>query len=182
MHIRRPRTGAVTRNTLGGLRSPCGASDPRRKRLPTRFLLANRSGRRHKDCTLLPRVSILRETDTPACSSPADNTYHLAVCHVGSRPRRSLEEGTRGLHAPAGRHRQILQLDQSLTLNQHWVRAGGGVLHKYHPSLWGPKLNHHRQWHAVHWEKVPGLLRGPPHPCGLGRHSTPDDKWAGGTR
>jgi hypothetical protein len=31
--------------------------------------------------------------------------------------------------------------------------AGGGVLHKYHPSLWGPKLHHHRQWHAVHWKK-----------------------------
>jgi hypothetical protein len=22
---------------------------------------------------------------------------------------------------------------------------------------------------TVHWEEVPGLLRGPPHPCGLGR-------------
>jgi hypothetical protein len=47
MHIRRPRTRAVTRNTLGGLRSPCGTSDPRRKRFPIRFLLADRSGRRH---------------------------------------------------------------------------------------------------------------------------------------
>jgi hypothetical protein len=28
--------------------------------------------------------------------------------------------------------------------------------------------------------KVLGLLRGPPHPCGLGRRSSPDDKWAGG--
>jgi hypothetical protein len=44
-------------------------------------------------------------------------------------------------------------VDRGPTLNQHRVRAGGGVLHKYHPSLWGPKLNHHRQWHAVHWEK-----------------------------
>jgi hypothetical protein len=55
-------------------------------------------------------------------------------------------------------------------------------IHKYHPSLWGPKLNHHRQWHTVHWEKVPGLLRGPPHPCGLGRRSSPNDEWAGGAR
>jgi hypothetical protein len=72
---------------------------------------------------------------------------------MGSGPRRSLAEGTRGLQAPAGRHRQILQVDRGPTLNQHRVRAGGGVLHKYHPSLWGPKLHHHRQWHAVHWEK-----------------------------
>jgi hypothetical protein len=127
-------------------------------------------------------VSILRETDAPARSSPVDNTYHLVVCCVGSGPRRSLAEGTQGLHAPAGRHRQILQVDRSPTLNQHQVRAGGGVLHKYHPSLWGPKLNHHRQWHAVHWEKVLGLLQGPPHPCGLGRRSAPNDKWPGGTR
>jgi hypothetical protein len=82
---------------------------------------------------------------------------------MGSGPRRSLTEGTRGLLAPAGRHRQILQVDRGPTLNQHRVRAGGGVLYKHHPSLWGPKLHHHRQWHAVHWEKVPGLLRRPPH-------------------
>jgi hypothetical protein len=47
----------------------------------------------------------------PACSGPADNTHHLAVCCVGSGPRRSLAEGTRGLHAPAGRNRQVLQVD-----------------------------------------------------------------------
>jgi hypothetical protein len=98
-------------------------------------------------------VSILRKTDAPARSSPIDNTYHLAICRIRSGPRRSLAEGTRGLHAPAGRHRQILQVDRGPTLNQHRVRAGGGVLHKYHPLLWGPKLHHHRQWHAVHWEK-----------------------------
>ena len=28
-------------------------------------------------------------------------------------------------------------------------------------------------------EEVPGLLRGPPHPCGLGRCSSPHDEWAG---
>jgi hypothetical protein len=40
------------------------------------------------------------------CSSgPANNTHHLAVCCVGSGPRRSLAEGTRGLHAPTGRYR-----------------------------------------------------------------------------
>jgi hypothetical protein len=29
-------------------------------------------------------------------------------------------------------------------------------------------------------EKVPGLLRRPPHSCGLGRRSSPHDEWAGG--
>jgi ribonuclease HI len=47
MHIRRPRTRVVTSDTLGGLRSPCSTSDPRRKRFSTRFLLADRGGRRH---------------------------------------------------------------------------------------------------------------------------------------
>jgi hypothetical protein len=101
---------------------------------------------------------------------------------MGSGPSRSLAEGTRGLQAPVSRHQKILQVDRGPTLNQHRVRAGGGVLHKYHPSFRGPKLHHHRQWHAVHWEEVPGLLRRPPHPCGLGRHSSPNDKWAGGAR
>jgi hypothetical protein len=101
---------------------------------------------------------------------------------MGSGPRRSLEEGTRRLHAPAGRHQQILQMDRSPTHNQHRVQAGGGVLYKYHPPLWDPKLHHHRQWHAIHWEKVPRLLRRPPHPCGLGHRSSPNDKWAGGAR
>jgi hypothetical protein len=100
-------------------------------------------------------VSILRKTDAPARSGPADNTHHLAVCRVGSGPRRSLAEGTRGLLAPAGRHRQILQVDRGPTPYQPQVRAGSGVLHKHHLSLWGPELHHHRQWHAVHWEEAP---------------------------
>jgi hypothetical protein len=127
-------------------------------------------------------VSILRETDAPGRSDPANNTHHLAVCRMGSGPRWSLAEGTRGLQAPAGRHQQILQVDRGPTPNQHRVRAGGGILHKYHPSLWGPKLHHRRQWHAVHWEEVPGLRRRPPHPYGLGRCGSPNDKWAGGAR
>jgi hypothetical protein len=52
--------------------------------------------------------SILCKVDAPARSGLANNTHHLVVCCVGSRPRRSLAEGTRGLHAPAGRYRQIL--------------------------------------------------------------------------
>jgi hypothetical protein len=59
---------------------------------------------------------------------------------MGSRPRRSLAEGTRGLLTPAGRHRQILQVDRGPTLDQRQVRAGDGVLHEHHPSLWGPEL------------------------------------------
>jgi hypothetical protein len=47
MHIRRRRTGAIARNTLGGLRSPRSTLSPRGKRLPKRFLLADRGGRRH---------------------------------------------------------------------------------------------------------------------------------------
>jgi hypothetical protein len=42
MHIHRRRLGALTRNTLGGLRSSRCASSPCWKRLPTRFLLADR--------------------------------------------------------------------------------------------------------------------------------------------
>jgi hypothetical protein len=49
---------------------------------------------------------------------------------MGSRPRRSLAEGTRGLLAPAARHRQILQVDRGPTPNKHQVRAGGGFLHE----------------------------------------------------
>jgi transposase InsO family protein len=41
-------------------------------------------------------VSILREADPPARSGSADNTHHLVVCCVGSGPRWSLAEGTRG--------------------------------------------------------------------------------------
>jgi transposase InsO family protein len=31
-------------------------------------------------------------------------------------------------------------VDRGPTPNQHQVRAGGGVLHKHHPSLWGPSI------------------------------------------
>jgi transposase InsO family protein len=57
MHIRRPRTRAVTRNTLGGLRSPCSTSSPRRKCFPTRFLLADatRIVRSYRGCQFYAR-------------------------------------------------------------------------------------------------------------------------------
>jgi transposase InsO family protein len=97
MHIHRRRSGTIVRNTLGGLRPPRSTSGPRWKCLPTGFLLANRGGRRHQDCTHLPRVSILRKADAPTRSGLANNTHHLVVCCVGSRPRRSRAEGPRGL-------------------------------------------------------------------------------------
>jgi ribonuclease HI len=56
-------------------------------------------------------------------------------------------------------------------------RSPSGI-HQHHASLRGPELHHHRQWHPVHLQ-VPGLLRGPPHPCVLGRRGSPHDEWAG---
>jgi ribonuclease HI len=47
MHIHHRRPGALTRNTLRGLRSSCSAPSPCWKRLPTRFPLADRGGRCH---------------------------------------------------------------------------------------------------------------------------------------
>jgi hypothetical protein len=65
----------------------------------------------------LQRVSILCKADPPARSGSANNTHHLAVRCVGSGPRRSLAEGTRGLHAPAGRHRQFSKWIEVRPLN-----------------------------------------------------------------
>jgi hypothetical protein len=51
-----------------------------------------------------------RQTHLPAQAlQTIPITWSFAVW--GSRPHRSFAEGTRGLHAPAGRHRQILQVD-----------------------------------------------------------------------
>jgi hypothetical protein len=47
MHIHRRRSGVITRNTLGGLRSPRSTSSPRWECLPTGFLLANFGGQCH---------------------------------------------------------------------------------------------------------------------------------------
>jgi hypothetical protein len=142
MHLHRRRSGTPARDTLGGLRPSRSASSPCRECFPTRLLLAYGGGRRYQNCPHLRRVSILREADPPARSGSADDTHHLAFCCVGSGSRRPLSEGTRGLHAPAGRHRQILQVDRGPTPEQHQVRAGGGVIHQHHPSLRGPELHH----------------------------------------
>jgi ribonuclease HI len=47
MHPHRRRSGAPTRDTLGGLRPSHSTPSPCWKRLPTRFLLADGGGRRH---------------------------------------------------------------------------------------------------------------------------------------
>jgi hypothetical protein len=59
-----------------------------------------------------PAEGVNSTQDRRTChSGHANNTHHLVVCRMGSGPRRSLAEGTRGLQAPADRHRQILQVD-----------------------------------------------------------------------
>jgi ribonuclease HI len=139
---------AVTTQCLGPLlETPSDKVSTGRPRWPTPLELS-----------ALPRVPILREADPPARSGSTDDTHHLAICCVGSGPRWSLAEGTRGLHAPAGRHRQILQVDRGPAPKQHQVRTDGGILHQHHPSLRGPELHHHRQRHPVHQQKIPGLL------------------------
>jgi hypothetical protein len=120
-------------------------------------------------------VSILCEADTLARLGPADDTHHLVVCCLGVGPHRPLAEGTRGLHAPSGRHRQILQVDRGPTSKQHQVRTGGGVLHQHHPSFWGPELHHHRQRHPVHRQKVPGLRQAMDEGAPLGGLESEDD-------
>jgi hypothetical protein len=114
-------------------------------------------------------------------------TCPLRLCKQYPSPSRSLC-GVWTSSVPCRRHpgvtrtcwspSTILQVDRSQTPKQHQVRTGGGVLHQHHPSLWGPELHHHRQRHPVHRQKVPGLLRGSPHPGGLGRRSSPHDEWA----
>jgi ribonuclease HI len=63
---------------------------------PTAVADATRIVRSYRGCQFKAHAS--------ACSGLADDTHHLAICCVGSRPRRSLTEGTRGLLAPSGRH------------------------------------------------------------------------------
>jgi hypothetical protein len=98
-----------------GLRPSRSTSSPCWECFPTRLLLAHLGGQRYQNCPHLRRVSILRKADPPARSGSADDTHHLAFCCVGSGSRRPFAEGTRGLHAPAGRHRQILQVDRGPT-------------------------------------------------------------------
>jgi hypothetical protein len=134
MHFHHRRSGAPTRDTLGGLRPSRSTSSPCWKRLPTRFLLADGGGRRHQNCPHLRRVSVLRKADPPARSGPADDTHHLAFCCVGSGPRWPLAEATRGLHAPLGRvvrHRQ-----SSKARNEQAGRQSRRGLHQHleHPT------------------------------------------------
>jgi hypothetical protein len=92
------------RNPLGGLRAPSGAPDPRQQRLQARVLQADCSSRRYQDHAVLSRLPILREADTYATSCPSNDPDNVAIRNMGIGSRRSSAEGTRGLHAPNGRH------------------------------------------------------------------------------
>jgi hypothetical protein len=121
-------------------------------------------------------------------STQGRRTYPLRLCKQYPSPGR-LMCGVWTSSVPCRRHLGATRTCWSPSTNspsglrsdpkQHQVRTGGGILHQHHPSLQSPELHHHRQWHPVHWQKVPGLLRGPPHPGGLGRRSSPHDEWAG---
>jgi hypothetical protein len=79
---------------------------------------------------------------------------------VGSRPRRPLAEGTWGLHAPVGRHRQILQVGALLRLptrpawrprpTRHATGAPNASCMRLHRQL-----RHHRATSTV--EPIPRL-------------------------
>jgi hypothetical protein len=118
---------------------------------------------------------VLRKADGHACPGPIDNPNHLALGYVGIRPCRSSIEGARGLYAPAGRRRQVLQMDRGSTPRQHPVRAGSGVLHEHYPSLRGPQL-HHQITTPSHREEVPQFLQRPPHSRGLVSRSSSKNK------
>jgi hypothetical protein len=87
-------------------------------------------------------------------------------------PRRSLAEGTRGLLAPAGRHRQILQVDRGPTPNQHQVRASSIALGSQTPSspIMARSSLGRSSWTSA--RTTTSMWTGPP--C------SPHDEWAGG--
>jgi hypothetical protein len=111
--------GVVGRNPLRGLWAPRSAPDPRRQRLQARVLLADCSSGCYQDRAVLPRLPILREANTYASLGPSDDPDNVVIHGVGIGSRRSFAEGTRGLHAPDGRHRQILQVDRGPAPQQH---------------------------------------------------------------
>jgi hypothetical protein len=69
----------------GGLWSSRSASNPRWERIPTRFLLADRSLRRCQASMLLQRLPILCKTNPPPGSCPANYSHHMAICYLGAR-------------------------------------------------------------------------------------------------
>jgi hypothetical protein len=130
---------------------------------------------------LLPRVSILRKTDTPARSGPLDDTYHLAVHRVGSGPHWSLAEGTRGfthLLVAIDKFSKWIKVRPLTSIrSERAVAFFTNIIHRF-----GSQTQSSLTTTRSSLGKVPRFLRRPPHPCGLGRRSSPNDKWASGVR
>jgi hypothetical protein len=79
--------------TQWGLGAPHGAPNPHWKRLQAGVLLANYGCRCHQDPAILPRMPVLRKTDTHASSSPIDDPDYVALRYVGLRPRWPFTKG-----------------------------------------------------------------------------------------
>jgi hypothetical protein len=69
-----PKVGSSYKRYTRGLRPSRSTVSPCWKRLPTRFLLADGDGGRHKNCPHLRRVSVLRKADPPTRLGPTDHT------------------------------------------------------------------------------------------------------------
>jgi hypothetical protein len=76
----------------GGFRSSRGTSNPRWKRIPTRFLLANRSLRHCQASALLQRMPVLHKTNPHPGSRPANYSHHMVIRCLGARLGRTPEE------------------------------------------------------------------------------------------
>jgi hypothetical protein len=67
---------------------------------------------------------VLCEANTYASPGPIDDPNNAVVRGMGIRPCRSSTEGTWGLYAPNGLHRQILRVDRGPMARQHQIRVG----------------------------------------------------------
>jgi hypothetical protein len=138
---------AITQHLEPSLETPSDKVSTGRRRWPTPLELS------------APAKGVSSTRGRPTCPLRLCRRYPspgLLLCGVwtSSAPCRRHPGATRTCLSPSTNSTN----DRGPTPKQHQVRTGGGVLHQHHPSFWGAELHHHRQWHLVHRQKVPGLL------------------------
>jgi hypothetical protein len=173
MHIHRRRSGAIARNTLGGLRSSPSASSPRWKRLPTRFHWptavadATRIVRSCQGCQFYAR-----QTHLPAQAlQTIPITWPFAMWGMDLvGPLQKAPGGFTHLLVAIDKFSKWIEVRPLTSIrSEQSVAFFTNIIHRFGVSNSIIRSE----------QEVPGLLRGPPHPGGLGSCSSPHDEWAG---
>jgi hypothetical protein len=138
VHQARRSARAAKRNTPRGVRTSRIFQSPRGQSLLPCILLANGP----KGCItadeVVQQLSALLQVEAHSSSSPQHHSSHLAVCHLGPRHGRAIQDSTWGLDTSSSSSGQVHEVDRGQTNKEAHRLVNHQVIQRDHHEIRAP--------------------------------------------